>query len=273
MAYFERDGLRFNYREVGSGVPFVFQHGLGGDVNQPFGVFVPPAGFRMLALDCRAHGETRPLGDVDRLGLAAFADDLLSFLDHLGVARAIVGGISMGAAVALYFALRNPGRVLGLVLSRPAWLDGPNPFNVAMYGQIARLIRAHGAAQGLALFRQAEEYRRVHEESPDAANSLVGQFEHPRAEETVARLERIPPDAPVRDLGQLATIRVPALVLASRQDPVHPFDYGEVLSCAIPNAEFHELTPKSVSKDLHTRDVQTHLARFLCQHWPQATAA
>src|SRR5437773_1155586 len=123
MPFFALDGLSFHYREAGEGTPFVFQHGLGGDVNQPFGLFSPPPGLRLLAFDCRAHGETRPLGDPVKLSLASFAEDLLIFLDHLGIERAVVGGISMGAAVALNFVLRFPGRSLGLVLSRPAWLD------------------------------------------------------------------------------------------------------------------------------------------------------
>ncbi len=256
----------FHYRETGWGVPFVFQHGLGGDVNQPFGLFQPPPGFRLLAFDCRAHGETYPLGDVDKISLAAFAGDLLTLLDRLAVPRAVVGGISMGAAVALNFVLNHPQRVLGLVLSRPAWLDRPSAYNIALYGQIARLIREHGAAQGLAVFKQSAEYRRVLGESPDAANSLVGQFEHPRAEETVIKLERIPSDAPLTDLGALKAISIPTLVLASRQDPVHPFEYGATLARAIPGALFRELTPKSVSKEQHAQDVQSFVSDFLLHH-------
>jgi pimeloyl-ACP methyl ester carboxylesterase len=54
MPVFERDGLAFHYLDEGdpSGRPFVFQHGLGGDVSQPAGVFSPPPGIRLLSLDC-----------------------------------------------------------------------------------------------------------------------------------------------------------------------------------------------------------------------------
>jgi hypothetical protein len=43
MPAFERSGLAFNYLDEGdpSGWPFVFQHGLGGDVSQPAGIFPP----------------------------------------------------------------------------------------------------------------------------------------------------------------------------------------------------------------------------------------
>ena len=58
--------------------PFVFQHGLGGDVSQPAGVFPPPRGFRLISLDCRGHGGTRPLGPADKLSVSSFADDVVA---------------------------------------------------------------------------------------------------------------------------------------------------------------------------------------------------
>ncbi len=41
MPVFERDGLSFHYRDEGQGLPFVFQHGLGGDSSQPCGCTGP----------------------------------------------------------------------------------------------------------------------------------------------------------------------------------------------------------------------------------------
>ena len=268
MPIFPRDGITFHYRESGRGIPFLFQHGLGGDVGQPFGLVDPPPGFRLIAMDFRGHGETRPTGDEGKLGIAAFADDLAALLDHLGLPRAVVGGISLGAAVALNFTLRFPRRVLGLILSRPAWLDEPFPGNTRVYPEIARLIRAHGARQGLELFEGSPEYRAVLEASPDAARSLAGQFTSPRAEDAVARLERIPRDCPCRHRDEWHAIRVPTLVLANRQDPIHPFAYGAALAAAIPGATFAELTPKSAGVEGHAADVRRAIAAFLRVHFP-----
>ena len=125
MPSFDHDGIRFQYRDEGQGLPFVFQHGLGGDLNQPFGVYRPAPGVRLLGFDFRAHGQTRPLGDPDKLRIATLADDCIRFIEHLGIDRAVIGGISLGSAVAVKIALHYPDRVLGLVLSRPAWIGGP----------------------------------------------------------------------------------------------------------------------------------------------------
>ena len=160
-------------------------------------------------------GRRGPLENQKRIALACFANDLLTFMDHLGLAAAIVGGISMGAAVALNFTLRFPQRVLGLVLSRPAWLDSPMLRNATIYARIAQLIRGYGPERGQELFQQSKEYKEVLSDSPDSANSLIGQFQNPRAAETVIKLERIPNDSPSRDRREWNSIQVPTLVLAS----------------------------------------------------------
>ena len=267
MPLFSRDGLNFHYRDEGSGLAFFFQHGLGADVSQPFSLFKPPAGIRLLAFDCRGHGETRPLGDPEKISIDSFADDLLALMDHLEIERAIVGGISMGAALSLNFALRFPGRVLGVVLSRPAWLDSPYSGNVNVFSTMAQLIRQHGARRGEELFQQTETYREISRQSPDTAASLLSQFTHPRAEEAVARLERIPTHTPRHTRRDWATISVPTLVMANRQDPIHPFAYGETLARIIPGAEFRELTPKSVSVERHAADVQRDVEEFFQRHF------
>ena len=179
----------------------------------------------------------------------------------------MIGGISLGAAVALNFALRYPQRVTGLVQSRPAWLAGPNRRNAAWYGEIVRLICEYGASEGGLRFRQSATYAQVREESPDVAQSLLNQFDNPRVQDAVAVLERMAPDAPCTSLRQLAAIRVPTLVMANRQDPVHPFEYGQVIAAGIPGAEFCEITAKSVSSERHQQDVQRYLGEFLQRHF------
>jgi pimeloyl-ACP methyl ester carboxylesterase len=184
----------------------------------------------------------------------------------------VFGGISMGAGVALNVAVRYPERVAGLVLSRPAWLDGPMPpENVARYAAIARLLRAVGAAGNpdqalrwaLADFEASDDYRGLLASSPDTAQSLRGQLTNERAVTAVARLERLPVDRPLADLGAAEAVRVPALVLAHRQDPIHRFTFGVRLVAAIPGARLVALTPKSVDRERHAAEVQRCLESFL----------
>jgi pimeloyl-ACP methyl ester carboxylesterase len=267
MPYFERDGVRFNHRDTGNGVPLFFQHGLGGDIEQPFGLFKPPAGFRMIAFDCRFHGQTGPAGDANKISLGLFAEDLRALMDFLKIERAVIGGISMGAAIALNFALRFPERMLGLVLQRPAWLAEPNRKNAEIFGLVAKLIREHDPLTGAEELKRTKMYADILAESPDSARSLLLQFANPRAKEAVGPLERIPLDAPNRDRAEWRKIKVPVLVLANRQDPIHPFEFGEILAREIPQAEFHELTAKSVSVERYGQDTQRFIEGFLVKHF------
>ena len=266
MPQFKHDAITFNYRDIGVGMPFVFQHGLGGDVNQPCGLFRPPAGIRLITFDCRAHGATHPIGPEDKIAIASFAEDLMALLDHLEIEQAVVGGISMGAAVSIHVALQQPQRVLGLVQSRPAWLEGPNHDNARRFTFIAQLLQKHGPSRGREIFCKSEIYREVLAESPESGSSLAGQFDNELAVERSIRLNQIPLDAPYQQLDELSAIRVPTLVLANRQDPIHPFPYGEIIAQKIPTAKFHELTSKSVSGEQHTMDVQQFLTEFLGHH-------
>jgi pimeloyl-ACP methyl ester carboxylesterase len=272
MASFERDGIVFHYLDVGQGMPFVFQHGLGGDIRQPASLFRPPKGIRLLCLDARAHGRTQPLGNPSALNFDTFGDDLVAWLDYLGVEQAVLGGISMGAGVALNVAVRYPERVAGLVLSRPAWLDGPMPpANVARYATIARLLRAVAAAddpdqalrRALAQFAAQDDYRDLLARSPDTAQSLRGQLTNERAVAAVARLERLPVDRPLADLGAAAAIWAPTVVLAHGQDPIHRFAFGARLAAAIPGAQLIALMPKSIARGRHAAEVQRCLEDFL----------
>ena len=171
----------------------------------------------------------------------------------------------MGAAIALNFALRYPAKTLGLVLSRPAWLDGPNPFNQRMFGLVANLIKTAGANEGLRLFQELPEFKEMKRDFPATADSLSTQFEHPRAREFAATLSRIPNDSPLNDIEQLRSIHCPTLILANKRDPMHPYEYGVRLAEMIPGAQFREIASKSVDVNEHLREVQQFIEEFLAQ--------
>lgn len=263
MPYFEHDGLLFYYAVTGQGTPFVFQHGLGGSLDQIVKFYSPPLGVELVTFDFRAHGKTPP-DEQGKLNFKTFADDLLAFINHLGLNKVIVGGISMGAAVALNFTLRYTARVMGLILLRPAWLDGPMEHeNRELFRTVARLIRDYGPEAGRRIFLNSEAYRQLSTTSPATAQSFLGQFDYEHASETAAKLECLPADQPSDDRSEWKRITMPALIMANKSDPVHPFEYGLEYAAAIAQAEFKELTPKSINEEQHNKEVRENINAFI----------
>ena len=72
---------------------------------------------RTITYDVRGFGQSQAPGNADAYGQDRSVADLLAVLDHLGIERALLCGLSMGGNIALNFALRHPGRVAALVIS------------------------------------------------------------------------------------------------------------------------------------------------------------
>jgi pimeloyl-ACP methyl ester carboxylesterase len=264
MPFFAANGITFHYADDHHDrIPFVFQHGLGADISQPMGFFGKDRLFRLISMDCRGHGRTVPLGNRDFLRFNSFTDDIIHLLDHLNLPKVVMGGISMGAGIALNFAVRYPDRTRALILSRAAWLVEPLPSNLAVFPKIAALIREHGALRGKELFASSAEYQTALESSPANAASLMVQFLRERADETFEMLESLPKDVPAPDIATWEKIDFPTLVLACRNDLLHPFEYGQVLAREIPGARFAEITAKAVSEQKHVEDVRREILQFI----------
>jgi pimeloyl-ACP methyl ester carboxylesterase len=268
MPTLERGGLTFRYHDEGAGLPFVFLHGLGGDLSQPVGLcLLPPQGLRLISMDARGHGGTVPVGDPAMFGFGVMAGDVLGLLDALGIERAVVGGISMGAGIALRMAVERPERVLGLVLVRPAWLDAGEPAHLRPLQQIARLLREQGVEAGRRTFMVSAEYMAIRSETAAGAQSLLDQFAEPRAIEAVERLERIPRDVPCPDRNLWRRLQQPALVLGNARDPIHPMQVAQELARELPCSEYREVTSKAVHPIAHALDVRERILDWWSRHF------
>jgi pimeloyl-ACP methyl ester carboxylesterase len=69
------------------------------------------AGYHVLAIDNRGHGQSEKLYNLEDYGAPLMADDAANLLDHLGLLGAHVMGYSMGARITAFMAMRHPERV------------------------------------------------------------------------------------------------------------------------------------------------------------------
>lgn len=116
MPIAEINGQRIAYDDTGgSGPAVILAHGFLMDRSmfEPQAEALSPE-HRVIVWDERGHGDTED--DGQPFTYWDSADDCIALLDHLGIDRAIVGGMSQGGFVSLRAALRYPERVQALVL-------------------------------------------------------------------------------------------------------------------------------------------------------------
>lgn len=115
MPYLAANSVELYYEVHGSGFPLVLTHGSSWDHRQwqpQVAAFAPD--FQVVVWDVRGHGRSSlPPGPVDAND---FSRDLVALLDHLGLERAVLCGLSLGGHVSLRTAARFPDRVAALVL-------------------------------------------------------------------------------------------------------------------------------------------------------------
>ena len=257
------DGCLLAYEDAGEGLPVLWQHGLGADRTQAAEVFPTIPGIRRLTLECRGHGDSE-LGDTSRLSIATFAADAIALLDHLAIREAIVGGISLGAALSMRLAALHADRVAGLILARPAWVVGASA-TMAPYLEIVPLLKQFGAQEGALRFEASACLAAVAAVSPDNAASLKSFFSRPNPASTIALLSTIPADSPGINAEAIAGIRVPALIIATDHDYVHPLAYAKRLQQMLPRANLRVITAKSISIDQYRQEFRDALSRFLTE--------
>ena len=248
--------------EFGAGFPVIFQHGLGGDASQVAEVFRDGPTIRRLALECRSQGASNP-GPFDLLSIKTFADDVLAFAGSRGIEKFAVGGISMGAAIALRIAVIAPERVRGLIIARPAWLWNSAPENMKPFGEVATCLKRADLVAAKDEFERSETGILLARRAPDNLASLLKFFSVPEPTATAQLLARISVDGPGVTLGQIRALRVPALVIAHGFDAVHPLDYGRAIAAEIGGAIFTEITSKVESKARYVEDFRSAVKAFL----------
>ena len=263
MAFMERDRLKFNFEEVGAGIPLIFSHGLGGNLAQMRDLIGPMDGARVILYDNRGHGRTTGALNPANLNFDAMADDMASILDHLGVESAVVGGVSMGAGISIAFWRRHSHRARALILSRPAWLNRPYPANLMVLGDIAKLFDELGPEAALPHVEKLEAFAAMRRSFPEAASALMQNLENAKDSSVAMTYRTILASVPFRDFSDFAGIRVPALVLANHDDPIHPFELAQRLAAGIPGSTLLEFPSKHLSFAEHQEGFRLRVAEFL----------
>jgi 3-oxoadipate enol-lactonase len=228
-------GAAIRYESRGTGAPVVFIHGYTQNMgiwDEQLPAFTPT--YRVIRYDVRGFG--RSTGDVDETANAA---DLAALLDTLGVARAAVVGLSMGAAIALNFAVNYPARVSSVVLyGAPPTNDFPvagPPELFALFTALPKIAKTYGLdSLRKALF--ASDLAWAPPNRPDIDRKLLKAWEGYTARELI---DPKPPSGrvPPTRMAQINDVRVPTLVIHGDHELAWFRQFDDTLMARLPNAK------------------------------------
>ncbi len=192
------NGMQMYYEVSGTGDPIIVLHG--SFMNIPsMGEIIPKLAetHRVYALEFQGHGRTT---DIDRpITYPNLADDVATFMDSVGLAKADVFGYSLGAVAGLQLAARHPAKVNKLVSAAGAYaFDGWQPEYRAMIPQMTVEFFVNTPL--------ATEYRKL---APDTSG-------FPELTRKLIALEKAPFDLE-QDVKQL---KVPVLIITGDADAV-----------------------------------------------------
>jgi pimeloyl-ACP methyl ester carboxylesterase len=260
---FTWNGHRLAYESYGhSDRVLVLLHGLLMDARLNRGVAgaLAARGQRVVLLDLLGHGESDKPQHAADYRVDVYTEQVVALLDHLGVDRAVVGGLSLGANVSLQLAAQHPQRVQGLVIEMPV-LERAVPAAALTF--VPALLAVHYAIPvARAVSWLARHVSRL---TGDVVAGLLAPLASP-PEVTTAVLHGVLVGPTVPTIDERRSIRAPALVLGHRADLIHPFSDAEALARQLPEARLVE-AESIVELRLRPARLLAEIERFLAEAW------
>ena len=237
MPKVQANGLTLNYEQQGTGEPLILIPYLSADnACYAFQVADYAKHFNCISVDLRGTGESdKPAG---AFSTELYADDIAALMQALGIERAHISGLSLGAAVGMWLAAKYPDKVATLSLHSPWSKSDAYLKTVVESWQV--LAKALDSVPELVirgifpwcftpdLCSQKEEYIQslaafVRSRPPMSVDGFMQQSDAVIAHDAEAQLPRI---------------TAPTQITFGRHDQVTSLRFAEPLTSAIKNNEF-----------------------------------
>jgi pimeloyl-ACP methyl ester carboxylesterase len=217
------DGVKLYYEEAGAGTPIVFVHEFAGDQRS----WEPQMRhfsrrYRCIAYNARGYPPSDVPQDVERYSQARWRDDIRCVLDALGIQRAHVVGLSMGAFASLHFGMTYGYRALSITVAGGGY--GAHPAQHRKFQEDSRanaeFIRREGMAKFAATYGHGPTRVQFQNKDPRGFAEYIRQLTEHSAEgsaNTMAGYQGRRPS--LYDLtAEMARIDVPTLIMAGDEE-------------------------------------------------------
>ena len=262
------NGVRLHWREAGDPTkpPVVWIHGGSVEESSSMVADLEPFAQRIRALfpDTRGHGLSTKFERVEDYIYQRKAEDVLLWLDALGVARAVFGGASMGAALSLWLAVHAPGRVRAVIsISGPPY--APPAGDIAWWHAHRPLVEAGRFEE----YYDANVRMRVGDDAlarlkarPDRYAEVTGMLRRHSTASLLALLDETYSRG--EWLAECARIQCPVQIVAGALDHFPTVEMSRRVAAAVPGARLHVVDGGThFPNRSHRTEVQGVIRRFL----------
>jgi pimeloyl-ACP methyl ester carboxylesterase len=217
------DGVKLYYEETGSGKPILFIHEFSGDYRawEPQ-VRCFSRRYRCITYNARGYPPSEVPADVEKYSQRRAVDDACNVLDHLGIDKAHVVGLSMGGVAAMHFGIVYPQRALSVVIGGVGF--GAEPEKAAQFRAEVEVVAQRwldeGAKKFAPVYGAGPGREQLEAKDPRGYREFIEQLsEHSElgAANTLRGVQaRRPSPFELRD--ELAKMTVPALIAHGDED-------------------------------------------------------
>jgi pimeloyl-ACP methyl ester carboxylesterase len=218
------DGQKLAYTESGSGLPMVFVHEFAGDMRswEPQLRFFARR-YRCIAFNARGYPPSDVPHDQAAYSQDRATDDIAAILRGLGIARAHIVGLSMGAFATLHFGLRYPQLAASLTAAGVGYGAGSGEVHTKFRAEaesIAASIRVEGMAKRALTYSRGPTRLQFLAKDPRGYAEFQAQLAEHSTEGsslTMLGVQRLRPN--LFDLTEkFRQMRVPTLIIAGDED-------------------------------------------------------
>jgi pimeloyl-ACP methyl ester carboxylesterase len=194
------------------------------------------AGCRVIAPDLCGFGESAKSSAT--MSMSDYADDIVMLMDHLGIDKAVVGGMSMGGYVLLNLLERYPDRVAAPVFMVTK-AGGDDDYGKARRTALAEACLAEGVLPVAELFHNILFAPETLTDKPELVEEV---FHWMRATDPVSAAAALLAMRDRKDyVPLLGNIRHPALVIGADQDQAIPVENSRLMAEALPDSRLSVL--------------------------------